>query len=192
MAVLPSVVELFLDILHCNYCWFFNFNRPPTAITYIFISNISITRITAIIIANLLPRFPFATAVTMHILYDEKETFHWTLWACYYVSVLTSFYLYFCFYYLSQTLLRISEGSWFSQASAYSLLQAASEIASRGDGRDRDINLFVQKRYWSLDVRNYHYMSVRNCDAHIGNLFSRYISNVECFSISYESLLSMG
>ncbi|XP_015878833.3 uncharacterized protein LOC107415073 [Ziziphus jujuba] len=31
------------------------------------------------------------------------------------------------------------------QASAYSLLQAASEIASRGDGRDRDINLFVQK-----------------------------------------------
>ncbi|XP_062002895.1 uncharacterized protein LOC133720547 [Rosa rugosa] len=31
------------------------------------------------------------------------------------------------------------------QASVYSLLQAASEIASRGDGRDRDINVFVQK-----------------------------------------------
>ncbi|KAA8516772.1 hypothetical protein F0562_017030 [Nyssa sinensis] len=31
------------------------------------------------------------------------------------------------------------------QASVYSLLQAASEIASRGDGRDRDINIFVQK-----------------------------------------------
>nr|XP_011467261.1 PREDICTED: uncharacterized protein LOC101293610 isoform X2 [Fragaria vesca subsp. vesca] len=31
------------------------------------------------------------------------------------------------------------------QASVYSLLQAASEIASRRDGRDRDINVFVQK-----------------------------------------------
>ncbi|XP_050381776.1 uncharacterized protein LOC126798767 isoform X2 [Argentina anserina] len=31
------------------------------------------------------------------------------------------------------------------QASVYSLLQAASEIASRGNGRDRDINIFVQK-----------------------------------------------
>ncbi|XP_040372368.1 uncharacterized protein LOC112192250 isoform X2 [Rosa chinensis] len=54
-----------------------------------------------------------------------------------------------------------SKSSWFStawlnvdntwvktlsyQASVYSLLQAASEIASRGDGRDRDINVFVQK-----------------------------------------------
>ncbi|XP_071908468.1 uncharacterized protein [Coffea arabica] len=32
------------------------------------------------------------------------------------------------------------------QASVYSLLQAASEITSRGDGRDRDINIFVQRR----------------------------------------------
>ncbi|KAL7096553.1 hypothetical protein ACP275_10G086100 [Erythranthe tilingii] len=31
------------------------------------------------------------------------------------------------------------------QASVYSLLQAASEISSRGDGRDRDINVFVQR-----------------------------------------------
>ncbi|PIN16661.1 Ca2+-binding transmembrane protein LETM1/MRS7 [Handroanthus impetiginosus] len=31
------------------------------------------------------------------------------------------------------------------QVSVYSLLQAASEISSRGDGRDRDINVFVQR-----------------------------------------------
>ncbi|GLT90030.1 hypothetical protein SLE2022_079830 [Rubroshorea leprosula] len=31
------------------------------------------------------------------------------------------------------------------QAAVYSLLQAASEISSRGDSRDRDINVFVQK-----------------------------------------------
>ncbi|KAL5545784.1 hypothetical protein UlMin_005471 [Ulmus minor] len=31
------------------------------------------------------------------------------------------------------------------QAAAFSLLQAANEIASRGDGRDRDINTFVQR-----------------------------------------------
>ncbi|XP_062112673.1 uncharacterized protein LOC133823841 isoform X2 [Humulus lupulus] len=31
------------------------------------------------------------------------------------------------------------------QASTYSLLQAATEIASRGDGRDRDVNIFVQR-----------------------------------------------
>ncbi|RVW48046.1 hypothetical protein CK203_073524 [Vitis vinifera] len=31
-------------------------------------------------------------------------------------------------------------------ASVYSLLQAATEISSRGDGRDRDINVFVQRR----------------------------------------------
>ncbi|XP_057777985.1 uncharacterized protein LOC130996699 isoform X3 [Salvia miltiorrhiza] len=31
------------------------------------------------------------------------------------------------------------------QASVFSLLQAASEISSRGDGRDRDINVFVQR-----------------------------------------------
>lgn len=34
----------------------------------------------------------------------------------------------------------------FSQASVYSLLQAASEISSRGDRRDRGINLIVQRR----------------------------------------------
>lgn len=34
----------------------------------------------------------------------------------------------------------------YMQASVYSLLQAASEISSRGDGRDRDINVFVQRR----------------------------------------------
>ncbi|KAL3628247.1 hypothetical protein CASFOL_027293 [Castilleja foliolosa] len=56
----------------------------------------------------------------------------------------------------------LSKTSWFStawlgvdknawakalsyQASVYSLLQAASEISSRGDGRDRDINVFVQR-----------------------------------------------
>lgn len=33
------------------------------------------------------------------------------------------------------------------QASVYSLLQAASEISSRGDHRDRDINVFVLRRY---------------------------------------------
>lgn len=32
------------------------------------------------------------------------------------------------------------------QASVYSLLQAATEIASRDDGRDRDIHVFVQRR----------------------------------------------
>ncbi|KAK3002693.1 hypothetical protein RJ639_018780 [Escallonia herrerae] len=37
------------------------------------------------------------------------------------------------------------------QASVYSFLQAASEISSRGDGRDRDINVFVQR---SLMRRN--------------------------------------
>ncbi|XP_010246031.1 PREDICTED: uncharacterized protein LOC104589406 [Nelumbo nucifera] len=31
------------------------------------------------------------------------------------------------------------------QASVYSLLQAANEISSRGDGRDRDVNVFVQR-----------------------------------------------
>ncbi|KAL3839311.1 hypothetical protein ACJIZ3_023902 [Penstemon smallii] len=56
----------------------------------------------------------------------------------------------------------LSKTSWFSpawlggdknawakaisyQASVYSLLQAANEISSRGDGRDRDINVFVQR-----------------------------------------------
>ncbi|KAM7526009.1 hypothetical protein LguiA_015911 [Lonicera macranthoides] len=56
----------------------------------------------------------------------------------------------------------LSKSSWFStawlgvdktvwmkalsyQASVYSLLQAAREISSRGDGRDRDINVFVEK-----------------------------------------------
>lgn len=35
----------------------------------------------------------------------------------------------------------------FSQAAVYSLLQAASEISSRGDSRDRDVNVFVQRRF---------------------------------------------
>lgn len=29
----------------------------------------------------------------------------------------------------------------------FCLLQAASEISSRGDNRDRDVNIFVQRRY---------------------------------------------
>ncbi|KAG8376762.1 hypothetical protein BUALT_Bualt09G0097500 [Buddleja alternifolia] len=57
----------------------------------------------------------------------------------------------------------LSKKSWFStawfgvdrnacvkaisyQASVYCLLQAANEISSRGDGKDRDINVFVQRR----------------------------------------------
>ncbi|MBA0567143.1 hypothetical protein Golob_011899 [Gossypium lobatum] len=32
------------------------------------------------------------------------------------------------------------------QAAVYSLLQAASEISTRGDSRDRDVNVFVQRR----------------------------------------------
>lgn len=43
----------------------------------------------------------------------------------------------------------IDKAAWIKelsyQASVYSLLQAASEISSRGDGRDRDINIFVQR-----------------------------------------------
>jgi len=34
----------------------------------------------------------------------------------------------------------------FSQAAVYSLLYAASEISSRGDSRDRNVNVFVQRR----------------------------------------------
>lgn len=45
------------------------------------------------------------------------------------------------------TLFMFSDDYYISQASAYSLLQAASEISSRGDGRDGDINVFVQRRY---------------------------------------------
>ncbi|XP_019153485.1 PREDICTED: uncharacterized protein LOC109149932 isoform X3 [Ipomoea nil] len=32
------------------------------------------------------------------------------------------------------------------QASVYSLLQAANDVSSRGDGRDKDINVFIQQR----------------------------------------------
>lgn len=34
-----------------------------------------------------------------------------------------------------------------SQASLYSLLQAVNEISSRGNYRDEDVNVFVQRRY---------------------------------------------
>lgn len=39
------------------------------------------------------------------------------------------------------------EACYFLQASVYSLLQAANEVASRGDDRDKDVNVFVQRRY---------------------------------------------
>ncbi|KAJ0981424.1 hypothetical protein J5N97_009679 [Dioscorea zingiberensis] len=38
------------------------------------------------------------------------------------------------------------------QAAVYSLLQAAIEISSRGDGRDRDVNLFVQRSLLRLSA----------------------------------------
>ncbi|KAM1523970.1 hypothetical protein ACFXTH_008478 [Malus domestica] len=51
--------------------------------------------------------------------------------------------------WFSTAWLSIDRNAWLKtlsyQASVYSLLQAASEIASRGDGRDRDINVFVQR-----------------------------------------------
>ncbi|GER29043.1 LETM1-like protein [Striga asiatica] len=46
---------------------------------------------------------------------------------------------------------------WIKTAAVYSLLQAASEISSRGDGRDRDINVFVQRRNITL---LFHYCSI--------------------------------
>ncbi|XP_009372535.2 uncharacterized protein LOC103961683 isoform X1 [Pyrus x bretschneideri] len=51
--------------------------------------------------------------------------------------------------WFSTAWLSVDRNAWLKtlsyQASVYSLLQAASEIASRGDGRDRDINVFVQR-----------------------------------------------
>ncbi|KAF5207230.1 Letm1-like protein [Thalictrum thalictroides] len=51
--------------------------------------------------------------------------------------------------WFSTAWLGVDKNAWVKalsyQASIYSLLQAASEISSRGDGRDRDINVFVQR-----------------------------------------------
>ncbi|KAL5721126.1 hypothetical protein ACHQM5_013723 [Ranunculus cassubicifolius] len=51
--------------------------------------------------------------------------------------------------WFSTAWLGVDKNAWIKvlsyQASIYSLLQAASEISSRGDGRDRDINVFVQR-----------------------------------------------
>lgn len=41
-----------------------------------------------------------------------------------------------------------------SQASLYSLLQAVNEISSRGNNRDGDINVFVQRRYCASYLLN--------------------------------------
>ncbi|KAL0374831.1 UNVERIFIED_CONTAM: hypothetical protein Sradi_3398800 [Sesamum radiatum] len=53
--------------------------------------------------------------------------------------------------WFSTAWLGVDKSSWAKalsyQASVHALLQAASEISSRGDGRDRDINVFVQRRY---------------------------------------------
>lgn len=49
----------------------------------------------------------------------------------------------------SKAWLGIDKNAWVKtlsyQASVHALLQAATEIASRGDGRDRDVNVFVQR-----------------------------------------------
>lgn len=51
--------------------------------------------------------------------------------------------------WFSTAWLGVDKNAWVKalsyQASVYSLMQAASEISSRGDGRDRDINVFVQR-----------------------------------------------
>ncbi|XP_073317093.1 uncharacterized protein [Primulina huaijiensis] len=51
--------------------------------------------------------------------------------------------------WFSTTWLGVDKNAWAKvlsyQASVYSLLRAANEISSRGDGRDRDINVFVQR-----------------------------------------------
>ncbi|KAJ6914601.1 hypothetical protein NC651_016778 [Populus alba x Populus x berolinensis] len=53
------------------------------------------------------------------------------------------------FSWLSTAWLGIDRNAWVKtlcyQASVCSLLQAAHEISSRGDGRDRDVNIFVQR-----------------------------------------------
>ncbi|KAE9463789.1 hypothetical protein C3L33_04294, partial [Rhododendron williamsianum] len=52
--------------------------------------------------------------------------------------------------WFSTAWLGVDQNAWVKalsyQASVYALLQAASEISSRGDERDRDINVFVQRR----------------------------------------------
>ncbi|KAK1352952.1 hypothetical protein POM88_052790 [Heracleum sosnowskyi] len=51
--------------------------------------------------------------------------------------------------WFSTAWLGVDRNSWVKalsyQASVYSLLQSGCEILSRGDGRDRDINVFVQR-----------------------------------------------
>lgn len=51
--------------------------------------------------------------------------------------------------WFSTAWLGVDKNAWIKalsyQASVYSLLQAAREISSRGDGRDKDINVFVQR-----------------------------------------------
>eukprot|EP00262_Sarcandra_glabra_P006652 TRINITY_DN19043_c0_g1_i1.p1 TRINITY_DN19043_c0_g1~~TRINITY_DN19043_c0_g1_i1.p1 ORF type:complete len:929 (+),score=183.48 TRINITY_DN19043_c0_g1_i1:66-2852(+) len=51
--------------------------------------------------------------------------------------------------WFSTAWLGVDKNAWMKtlsyQAAVYSLLQAAIEISSRGDGRDRDINVFVQR-----------------------------------------------
>ncbi|XP_058088790.1 uncharacterized protein LOC131235589 isoform X2 [Magnolia sinica] len=52
-------------------------------------------------------------------------------------------------FWFSKAWLGVDKNAWVKtvsyQAAVHSLLQAASEISSRGDGRDRDINVFVQR-----------------------------------------------
>lgn len=38
------------------------------------------------------------------------------------------------------------------QASLYALLQAVNEISSRGNNRDEDVNVFVQRRYCVINL----------------------------------------
>ncbi|XP_031493332.1 uncharacterized protein LOC116259598 isoform X2 [Nymphaea colorata] len=51
--------------------------------------------------------------------------------------------------WFSKAWIGVDKNAWIKslsyQAAVHSLLQAACEIASRGDGRDRDVNLFVQR-----------------------------------------------
>ncbi|KAJ6870844.1 hypothetical protein NC652_036494 [Populus alba x Populus x berolinensis] len=53
------------------------------------------------------------------------------------------------FSWLSMAWLGVDRNAWLKtlcyQASVYSLLQAAHEISSQGDGKDRDVNIFVQR-----------------------------------------------
>ncbi|KAG7958288.1 hypothetical protein I3843_10G012900 [Carya illinoinensis] len=58
--------------------------------------------------------------------------------------------------WFSTAWLGVDRNAWMKtlsyQASVYSLLQAASEISSRGDGKDRDINRIVQKSLLRLSA----------------------------------------